>query len=103
VRADVTSLLMMVLRNETCVKWFRQKHDQFNSLGLGSRTRKFGENLGPARAAPVAARQDAPARGCSAAHRATGRQMLMLRYFEGRTYREIGTLLGAGEDAAQAQ
>jgi len=29
------------------------------------------------------------------------RQALMLRYFEGRSHREIGLLLGAREDAAR--
>jgi hypothetical protein len=33
--------------------------------------------------------------------RATDRQALMLRYFEKRNYREVGALLGVGEDAAR--
>lgn len=33
--------------------------------------------------------------------RATDRQALMLRYFEKRNYREVGVLLGVGEDAAR--
>src|SRR5438552_14217594 len=33
--------------------------------------------------------------------RETDRQALMLRYFEGRTHREIGVLLGAREDAVR--
>lgn len=33
--------------------------------------------------------------------RNTDRQALMLRYFEARSHREIGTLLGTGEDAAR--